>query len=211
MVSQSEPGPDELINGITGALYRQKSEFQQQISNVHKLKDLDETFKALEKVAKAVVKGKYGPLRYRHQHEISQVYPMLERIMIRAKKGINRRLSPRMSKIHPWMICFDLPMPQEVFELLNKGIVNRTSYGVEVLQEPGSVTITFTNMRRLCALFNKFEDCEGFIKDLGTGKGVVKLIVDDGKNGIMRYKFKEEILQFNCHYGYWNAFGITQH
>ena len=211
MASQSEPGPDELINGITGALYHQKSEFQRQTSNVHKLKDLDETFKALEKVAKAVVKGKYGPLRYRHEHEISQVYPMLERIMIRAKKGINRRLSPRMSKVHPWMICFDVPMPQEVFELLNKGIVNRTSYGVEVLQEPGSVTITFTNMRRLCALFNKFEDCEGFIKDLGTGKGVVKLIVDDRKNGIMRYKFKEEILQFNFHYWYWNAFGITQH
>ena len=94
------------------------------------------------------------------------------------------------------MICFDVPMPQEVFELLNKGIVNHTSYGVDVLQKPGSVTITFTNMRRLCALFNKFEDCEGFIKDLGTGKGVVKLIVDDRRNGIMRYKFKEEILQF---------------
>jgi len=211
MASQSEPGPDELISGITGALYRQMSGFQRQISNVYKLKDLDETFKALEKVAKAVVKGKYGPLRYRHEHEIIHVYPMLERIMIRAKKGISRRLTPRMSKIHPWMICFDVPMPQEVFELLNKGIVNRTSYGVEVSQKPGSVTITFTNMRRLCALFNKFEDCEGFIKDLGTGKGVVKLIVDDRKNGIMRYKFKEEILQFTFHYGYWNAFGITQH
>jgi len=52
MASLSEPGPDELINGITEALYRQKSEFQRQISNVHKLKDLDETFIALEKVAK---------------------------------------------------------------------------------------------------------------------------------------------------------------
>ena len=107
MASLSEPGPDELINGITEALYRQKSEFQRKISNVHKLKDLDETFIALEKVTKAVVKGKYGPLRYRHEHEISQVHPMLERIMIRAKKGINKFLSPRMSKIHPWMICFD--------------------------------------------------------------------------------------------------------
>jgi len=65
MASQSEPGPDELINGITGALCCQRSEFQRQISNVHEFKDLDETFKVLEKVAKAVVKGKYGPLRYR--------------------------------------------------------------------------------------------------------------------------------------------------
>lgn len=139
MASESEPGPDELINGITGALYCQKLGFQQQISNGHKLKDLDETFKALEKVAKAVVKGKYGPLRYRHEHKIIHVYPMLKRIMIRAKKGINRCLTP-------WMICFDVLMPQEVFELFNKGIVNPTSYGVEVLQKPGSVTLTFRNM-----------------------------------------------------------------
>ena len=79
------------------------------------------------------------------------------------------------------------------------------SYGVDVSEKPGSVTITFTKMRRLCALFNKFKDLEAFTKELGAGKGVVKLIVDDRKNGIMRYKFKEEILQFNIHYRYWNA------
>ena len=84
-----------------------------------------------------------------------------------------------------------------MFSLLNKGIVNRRSYGVDVSERPGSVTITFTNMRRLCALFNKFEDYEAFTKELGAGKGVVKLTVDDTKNGIMRYKFKEEILQLN--------------
>ena len=47
-------------------------------------------------------------------------------------------------------------------------------------------------MRRLCALFNKFEDYEAFTKELGAGKGVVKLIVDDRTNGIMRYKFKRK-------------------
>lgn len=210
MAARSEPDQEEIINGIKGALNRQKSEFERRISNVHKLKDLDQTFKALEKVADAVVKGKYGPLRYRHEHEINHVYPMLERTMIRAKNGINRRLTSRMSKLHPWMICFDVPTPQEVFSLL-KVIVNRTSYGVDVLEKPSSVTVTFTNKRRLCALFNKFEDCEAFTKDLGAAKGVVKLIVDDTKNGIIRYNFKQEILQFNFHYGYWNTFGISQH
>lgn len=53
------------------------------------------------------------------------------------------------------------------------------------------MTITFTNMRRMCALFNKFEDCKGFAKELGAGKGLVKLIVDDSKNGIIRYNFKQ--------------------
>ena len=108
------------------------------------------------------------------------------------------------------MICFDVPMPQEVFILLNKGIVNRTSYGV-FSEKPGSVTITFTNIRRLCALFNTFEDCEAFTKELAAGKGVVKIIVDDRKNGILTCKFKEEILQFNFHCGYCNGFGIIQH
>ena len=73
------------------------------------------------------------------------------------------------------------------------------------------MTIIFTNIRRLCALFDKFENCEAFTKELTAGKGVVKLIVDDRKNGIMTYKFKDEILQFNFHYGYWNGFGIIQH
>ena len=122
MASQNKPDQKELFSGIKRALNRQKSEFEHWISNAHKLKDLDETFNALDKVAEAVVKGKYGPLRYRHEHEISHVYPMLQRTMIRAKNGINRRLTSRMSKVHPWMICFDIPMPQEVFNLLKKGL-----------------------------------------------------------------------------------------
>ena len=66
-------------------------------------------------------------------------------------------------------------------------------------------------MRRLCALFNKFEDCQGFTKKLGVGKGEVKLIVDERKNGIMKYKYKEEMLELKFHYGHWNAFGILHH
>ena len=211
MAAQREPDQVEIISGIKGALNRQKSKFSRRISNVHKLRDLDQTFQALGKVAEAVVKGKYGPLRDRYQHEICPIYSMLERTMIRAKKGIYRRLSPRMSKIHPWMICFDVPMPQEVFNLLNKGVVNLTRFGVDVLEQPYSVTITFSSMRRLCALFNKFEDCQGFTKKLGVGKGEVKLIVDERKNGIMKYKYKEEMLELKFHYGHWNAFGILHH
>ena len=129
-MSQSEPDQDELINVITRALNRQKLEFKCRISNVHKFEDLAETFKELKKVAEAVGKGKYGPLCYQHEHKIGHVYPMLVRTMICAKNGIYRCLSPRMSKIRPWMICFDVLMAQEVFNLLCKGIVNRTSYGV---------------------------------------------------------------------------------
>ena len=174
MAAQREPNQVEIISGIKGALNRQKSKFSRRISNVHKLRDLDQTFQALGKVAEAVVKGKYGLLRDRYQHEICPIYSMLERTMIRAKKGIYRRLSPWMSKIHPWMIFFDVPMPQEVFNLLNKGVVNLTRFGVDVLEQPYSVTITFSSMRRLCA--------QGFTKKLVVGKGEVKLIVDERRN-----------------------------
>lgn len=57
----------------------------------------------------------------------------------------------------------------------------------------------------------EFEDCGDFKKQLGDGKGVVKPIVDDRKHGTLKYKPKEEILQFNFDYGYWNAFGVIQH
>ena len=98
MAAQREPDQVEIISDIKGALNRQKSNFSRRISNVHKLRDLDQTFQALGKEAEAVVKGKCGPLRDRYQHEICPISSMLERTMIRAKKGIYRRLSPRMSK-----------------------------------------------------------------------------------------------------------------
>ena len=83
---------------------------------------------------------------------------------MRAKDGINRRLTARMSKLNPWKVRFDIPMPQEVFDLLHKGIIKRTSFGVEIVERPGSVTITFTSLRKLCVLFNQFEDCSDFQK-----------------------------------------------
>ena len=211
MAARGEPDLQQVIDGIKGALKRQKSHFQRNIFNAHKLRDLDDTFNELMKVSETVVKGKFGSRRHRHKNEITQVYPMLYHIMVRAKNGINRRLSPRMSKLHPWKVCFDISMPQEVFDLLHKGIISRTRYGVEVVEKSSSVTITFTSLRRLRLLFNEFEDYGDFKKQLGDGKGVVKLIVDDRKHGTLKYKPKEEILQFNFHYGYWNGFGIIQH
>ena len=101
-----------------------------------------------------------------------------------------------MSKVHPWMVCFDLPMPQEVSNLLRKEILGRTRYGVEGEEKPGSVAIMFSSLRRLCNLFDQFEDCGEFKKQLGEGKGEAKLIVN-GENGTMMYTAKEEPLRDN--------------
>ena len=128
--------------------------------------------------------------------------------MVRAKTSIIRRLSPKMSIVHPWMICFNLPIPHEVFDLLNKAeILGLTRFGIDTL---GSVTITFSNLRRLSYLFDQFQDCGGFRKQLGKGKGEANLIVNSEKKETMVYNAKEEILRSIFVYGYWNSYGISQ-
>lgn len=211
MADQCEANEGELIISIKEALNREKSKFERRISNAYKLKDLDNTFQELNKLAEAAVKGKFGGLRERPKYSIGELYPMLQRSMIRAKTAIFRRLSSKMSRVHPWMVCFDLPMPQEVFNLLRKEILGRTRYGVEVEEKPGSVAIKFSSLRRLCNLFDQFEDCGEFRKQLGERKGKAKLIVNDEKKGTMMYIAKEQLLRAKFYYGYWNSYGISQH
>ena len=62
-----------------------------------------------------------------------------------------------------------------------------TRFGIEVEDTPGSVTVTFSSLRKLSNLFDQFEDCGGFRKQLGKGKGEAKLIVNSEKKGTMVY------------------------
>ena len=115
--------------------------------------------------------------------------------MDRATTAIIHRLSPKLSIVHPWMISFDLPMPHEVFDLLNKEILGLTRFGIDT---PGSVTITFSNLRRLSYLYDQFQDCGGFRKQLGKGKREAKLIVNSEKKETMVYtvyNVKEQFLR----------------
>ena len=127
--------------------------------------------------------------------------------MGRAKTEITHRLSAKMSIVHLWMICFDVLMPHKVFDLLNKGIIGLTRFGIDT---PGSVTITFSNLRRLSYLYDQFQDCGGFRKQLGKGKREAKLIVNSEKKEIMVYNAKEQILRAKIFYGYWNSYGISR-
>ena len=72
------------------------------------------------------------------------------------------------------------------------------------------MTITFSNLRRLSYLFDQFEDCGGFRKQLGKGKGEAKLTVNSEKKETMVYNAKEQILREFLFYGYWNSYGISQ-
>ena len=118
--------------------------------------------------------------------------------MIQAKSAIDLWLLPIMSKLHLWMVVFDLPMAREVFNFPHKEILGETSYGLEVEEKPGSVVITFSSLRRACLIFDRFKGCEsdGFIK---------QLIVSEDKKGVMTYTEKVECLQAKFHYGYWNS------
>jgi len=94
---------------------------------------------------------------------------------------------------------------------LGKETLGRTRYGVEVEEKPGSVAIMFSSLRRLCNLFDQFEDCGEFKKQLGEGKGEAKLIVYNENKGTMTHIVKEELLRAKFYYGYWNSYGISQH
>ena len=65
MVTRSEPDMQQAINGVKRALGLQKSKFQRDLSNGHKLRDLDRAFNDLVKVSEAIVKGKFGLLWHR--------------------------------------------------------------------------------------------------------------------------------------------------
>ena len=60
---------------------------------------------------------------------------------------------------------------------------------------PGSVTITFSNLRRLSFLFDQLQDSGGFRKQLGKGKREAKLIMNSEMKETMVYNAKKQILK----------------
>ena len=149
--------------------------------NSYNQRDLGRVFTELDRVIENVVKGK--------------LYPMLERSLERANRAINRRLTARMSKLHPWVICFEVAMPKEVFNLLYKTILGESSYGLKIEECPRTVTLRFTKLERLVALFNRFIECKRFKKQLPGGKGHVQVIVDEENKSVFKYVIKEDILK----------------
>ena len=134
---------------IKDALKRQKSKFQWGIWNAHTLKG--KTFHELNKLAESVLKGNFDGLRDR----IREICPMLQRGVVRARTAIIHRLCP-MSTVHPWMVCFDLPMPHEVFDFLNKEILSLTRFGIEAEDTQGLVImiVAFSKLRRSSNVFD---------------------------------------------------------
>lgn len=211
MAARADPTEDEVITTLKRALDREKYELLGKTSNRYNSRDLSRTFNELNQVVEDVVKAKYGRLQHRHEYEQGKLFPMLERVMERSSRAILRRMSPRMSKLHPWLVCFEVAIPQEVFGLLHKSILGESSYGLEIEESPRCISLKFTKLRRLVVLFNKFIDCGGFEKQFKGGKGHAKVIVDSEKKGVFNYMLKEEILKGQIHYGYWNEHGISQH
>ena len=138
-------------------------------------------FTELDCLIEDVVKANYGSLQHHPKYEQGKLYPMLERSMERAHCAIYRRPTAQMSKLHPWLICFEVAMPQEVFNLLYKTILGESSYGLEMEECLHTVILIFTKLARLVVLFNRFIECKRFKKQLPGGKGHVEVIVDEEK------------------------------
>ena len=138
-------------------------------------------FTELDCLIEDVVKANYGSLQHHPKYEQGKLYPMLERSMERAHCAIYRRPTAQMSKLHPWLICFEVAMPQEVFNLLYKTILGESSYGLEMEECLHTVILRFMKLARLVALFNRFIECKRFKKQLPGGKGHVEVIVDEEK------------------------------
>ena len=94
--------------------------------------------------------------------------------MDRAKTAIIHRVSPQMSIVHPWIICFDLPMPHEVFDLLNKEILGLES---NLVKEKERQSLLWTPRRRKqwsTMLKSSFWEQNVFM-DTGIRMGLVRI------------------------------------
>ena len=86
--------------------------------------DLNITFHQLDQITELAAKANFGGLQKRPKRRVGELHPTLQNYMIRVKR-IYHLLSPRMSKLHPWMVVFELHVAQEVFTLLQKAILGR--------------------------------------------------------------------------------------
>ena len=103
----------DILQRVATALDHEKSFFLCKTSNVHVLTSLSVTFNQLKRVSDEVIQAKFGPLRQQAEHEFVLIFPILERTMKRARACIVRRMTERMSKIHPWRIIFEISLPRE--------------------------------------------------------------------------------------------------
>jgi len=201
----------ELISCLQNALESGKHNFFRRTENIYQLEDISKTVKEMKMLVEFVVDANYGELSQRGKHDLIAAWPILERIMNWISKSILRRLSPRMSTVHPWMICFDVTMAQEVFDVLKKRVLNITSYGLQVEETEKKCICRFMNLRRFVSVFKKFDSHFSRYKKELKGGGFVDLIIDEEQQGVLIYKKNEEKLDISLHYGCWNDFGLRQH
>lgn len=142
MVDHFGPTKEELISSVKGALKHNKSAFDGRISNGHKLRDLNPTSNRLL-LSYCSCERKVWRDSREIEIKIAELHPMLQHCMIQAKSAIDLWLLPRMTKLHLWMVVFDLPMAREDFNLPHKEILGEIRYGLEVEEKPGSVVISF--------------------------------------------------------------------
>ena len=145
-----------------------------------------------------------------------------QRIVINALKKIHTkivsRLRPTPNLTNPWNGEFSLDIPQEVFDVLLKHIVQRNSYGHQYTETTAVVNVEVTRTNKAVFIFDKM-NIEGELiakddllkKKPTKNNGRCEVIVDNSKPLKFRYNNNSEVLSVNFYYGLWNEHGVPQH
>ena len=74
-------------------------------------------------------------------------------------RSTRARITPRIGKIHPWLVVCKFDFCLELFKVLDHNVLGVTNYGLEVTEKSSSsVIISFYDKIRLELLFDKTVD-----------------------------------------------------
>ena len=130
-------------------------------------------------------------------------------------RSTRARITPRIGKIHPWLVVCKFDFCLELFKVLDHNVLGVTNYGLEVTEKSSSsVIISFHDKIRLERLFDKFGDKKDDNERLFSKiyqRGKVSAIIGEHKLWFFLYDRSKEELTVKLKYGFWNKKGMPQH
>ena len=178
------------------------------------------------KLSNSVLKRHLEAPSKRHQYELIQGFPVIQRELHFWRKQIVRLMKPRPNMKEPWTIHYVRNLPDELFCLLRCNITERQP-GIEVKATKYTWTGTFKSEEDLKLLFSQakargearrrhraetdVDEIQGLLEKTHEHEGFSKVICNRNKPFQIRYSFSKEVITIKCHYGCWNRFSIPQH
>ena len=174
-------------------------------------------FGELDGLMAAVCRKHDGSVRHKDCHPIVDIWPTVERTLMKLHEAIGRRLRSTPTTVSPWLCSFTREIPKEVFEVIWKRTIEHNGFGHNTTETAARIKVLITDKRKSIYVFNRMND-EGVLVKKGlllkktfAGKGSAEVIVSSEKPMTFSYNKNSEVLSLTCHYGFWNSYGIPQH